>query len=150
MCTLLMFMFLRDNKKLIWHYFYIISLFFASHPRRRFLVASIAIISISSISLSLMHGKQAAPTCFIINSTSTRHTTYSVWKKKQTTAAAPVATRPSSSMRPIIDRCGVHVDGDSFLPKREVDSSRRCHRHVIVVLEPRVITADTTSNPMGT
>ena len=34
---------------------------------------------------------------------------------------------------PIIDRCGVHVDGDSFLPKREVDItivSRRCHRYV--------------------
>ena len=39
-----------------------------------------------------------------------------------TLPTAPVATRPSSSMsKPIIDRCGVHVDGDSFLPKREVE-----------------------------
>ena len=50
-------------------------------------------------------------------------------------------------MTTIVDRCGVHVDGDSFLPKREVVVGVAI---VIVGFGPRVITADTTSNPTGT
>ena len=55
---------------------------------------------------------------------------------------------------PIIDRCGVHVDGDSFLPKREVDVGGFVaivnYRRYGVGFGPRVITAETTSNPTGT